>query len=573
LIDRLPTGQIVRAEVIRLLSENLLTLSVPGGSIQAKTDVPVSAGDKLLLEVSRDSQGAASLRLVSRDSISTEPTTPATVAKTGAAGPGALAGDGLADSKLAGLTRAGGAIEQLVRSRPDLAPRIEQLLQQSDQRPTSLGEGIVRLQQDVAQIAQSVPRSTGVSLDPLTAIAGRAVSQLIGEASLADPPSLAATFLNRVVELAQGLESKLARVADPILSATTLTDPRAVTSATAPGQAPTGLPATQAVTAVGSTVGNGAGSPSLPVAAESARAEDLLLKSLPSLDKSVEASPGVIRAAVVSQLAEIAGDAAKSSPNLVVGAGEGKGARAESAPANGDSAAVPSRVDSGASLSTTTAKLDGVAEGNAATTVRGVLDGDLKWQLLELRGKLEAVAQEAPSPTVTASIARTDRLIEQLTSQQLRNVDGLNQYLSVALPIDPKTGVSQAQLQAFYRRSPGGGAPSLDETSRFTVALFLQMTQLGDVLATVTGVEGTVSVSLTAENAEATDRLTRSLDELRSGLGEMGHASAMITVRQRPAVSEVEGDTGGAGTEGLWGDFVEQVPMAVVAGQRLNREA
>jgi hypothetical protein len=197
----------------------------------------------------------------------------------------------------------------------------------------------------------------------------------------------------------------------------------------------------------------------------------------------------------------------------------------------------------------------------------------LKGQLLELRGRLEAVANTSPSPALSASIARTDRLVDQLTTQQLRNVDGLHQYFSVSLPVDPKTGVGQAELQAFYRKSPSGGVPSLDESSRFTVALFLQLSKLGDVMATVTGVDGSVSIAITADDADAADRLRRSLEELRTGLSDVGQAGAMITVRERPRPTLDDTPRAPAGEGDLWEDFIEPTLPADRAGSRLNREA
>jgi hypothetical protein len=564
LIDRFPSGQVIRAEVIRILAENLFTLSIPGGTIQAKSDIPLSPGDQLLLEINRNAPapgqnaGAPQFRLVSQNSTTALPTDGSSlrpVVNNAIANSADLRGAIVVPS-----ARPGGAIDQLAQARPELAPRIEELLRLTDQRPGSLGDGILRLQQDVGRVANSLPRSATVSPDALTSIAGRTVQQLVNSSALSDPPQLAADLLRQYVSLARGFEAKLASADLPSRSSeNSVSSPGLpVASESASTISPTASqtrPLTDSATEP----------PSENLPAPANRAASLLLSALAESNRSSalpgESSPGVISEKPVPLRADLPPAAPKET---LAASKEVALSSRSSDPAASSRASVqdPSIPTEGSPNRT---------DSSGPTTVRGVLDGDLKGQLLELRGKLETVAVQTPSPGVTASIVRTDRLIDQLTSQQLRNVDGLNQYFSVALPIDPATGVSQAQLQAFYRRSSNGGVPTLDDTSRFTVALFLQLTQLGDVMATVTGVEGTVSVSLMAETPEASDRLTRSIDELRGGLAEVGQTGAMITVRPRPLPSEPT--SAGEQAESLWDDFRMEAPLASTAGSRLNREA
>jgi hypothetical protein len=563
-IESLPNGQLVRAEVIRLISDNLLTLSFPGGTVQAKSEVPVSAGDKLLLEVNRDASGTASLRLVTR-----EPSTPdsATVRQAeftvssspAATNQGVPSASDVAVSKLAGLIKPGGAVEQLIRSRPELADRVEQLLQTTAQRPTnSLGESITSLQREVTRLIDQLP-SAGDAKTELQQAVRRVADQLIADRSFADPPKLASNFLNQVVTLAKGLESTLAKVIQ-----------QPSVSIPAPNAAPPTLPTISSVESPARAT--------LPQASVIAPDQVVNRSAIAATTgKSVEQ---ILLSAIQESSSPTSTDStalpiASTSKTNIVGTLAANQVEPQNSP-------VTPLTDSRASAGATTPSPERVTsspifttadkENPLPTTVRGVLDSDLKGQLFELRGRLESLGVDSPSPALSASIARTDKLIEQLTSQQIRNVDGLNQYFSVSLPVDPRTGVSQAQLQAFYRKGSGGTDPTLDDSSRFTVALFLQLSQLGDVLATVTGVEGTVSIGLTAENSSAAEQLSRGLEELRSGLDEIGQAGAMITVRERPMSDETSPTT--SILEGdLWGDFIEPTLHPPAAGSRLNSEA
>ncbi len=399
--------------------------------------------------------------------------------------------------------------------------------------------------------------STGEARTELQQAVRRVADQLIADRSLADPPKLASNFLNQVVALANGLEAKLANVINQpttAILASTVTPPTPDESPVR--DLPTPLP--EVSSNASARIADRSAIPTIT----GQSSEQALLTALQesSSQPSTDSTPALPAANIKSNIASI-----PSSPPIVA---EGSTTvSATDAKATTGPPAVLSESSANSSPAPTPSK-----EATLPTTVRGVLDSDLKGQLLELRGRLESIAVDSPSPAVSASIARTDRLIEQLASQQIRNVDGLNQYLSVALPIDPKTGVSQAQLQAFYRKGEGGRVPSLDDSSRFTVALFLQLSRLGDVLATVTGVEGTVSIALTAENSSAAEHLSRGLDELRLGLDQIGQDGAMITVRERPAL-DLSSLNGSTLSDDLWGDFIEPTLTPATAGSRLDREA
>jgi ribosomal protein L29 len=201
-----------------------------------------------------------------------------------------------------------------------------------------------------------------------------------------------------------------------------------------------------------------------------------------------------------------------------------------------------------------------------SATVRKILDVDLKGQLLELRSQLSTLANSSPdqASTVQQAIARVDQIIDPFAAQQLRNVTGMQQFVHVDLPVDPKSGVEEARLQVFYRQR--GQGTDGDEDDRFTVAILLKLSQLGDVLATVTGIDGTVSVGFTVDRPTAEDPLAASIDELRAGLTEAGHQGAAISVRRRERAS-AEADPG------MWEEFLELEPLGVDAGGRLDRQA
>ncbi len=468
------------------------------------------------------------------------------------------AGD-LAVSKLAGLIKPGGAVEQLIRSRPELADRVEQLLQSNTQRPaSSLGESITSLQREVSRLLDQLP-STGQARTELQQAVRRVADQLIVDRSLADPPKLASNFLNQVVALAKGFESTLANVISPptnSIPANLTTPPSPVVVAAVDPPTPASLPGVSISPLAQSA------NPSIVSAITNQSAEQILLSAIQNSSSPPAADPEA-----ATSVSTLKTNTTPIPATNSVGSANSPTVATTDTKATTVAPAIPAEPSANSPSTSSSSK-----EAPVPTTIRGVLDSDLKGQLLELRGRLESLGVDSPSPTLSASIARTDRIIEQLTSQQIRNVDGLNQYFSVSLPIDPKTGVSQAELQAFYRKGANGSIPSLDDSSRFTVALFLQLSRLGDVLATVTGVEGTVSIALTAENSSAAEQLSRGLEELRSGLDQIGQVGAMITVRERPASTD-DSSTTSTLPDDLWGDFVEPTLTHHSAGSRLDREA
>ena len=201
--------------------------------------------------------------------------------------------------------------------------------------------------------------------------------------------------------------------------------------------------------------------------------------------------------------------------------------------------------------------------------VQASFDGDLKGQLLQLRSHLEALSTRAPEAarSVGQAIEQANVLIDQVTAQQVRNVDGLNQFLYAELPMDPGSGIDEARLHVFYRRP--SATPAGDDPDRFTVALFLDLTKLGEVLAVVTALEGGVNVAFTVESPAVERLLSEDSDSLRAALVAAGQTGATVTVRQAPAPQAERA----VELDDIWNAFVETLPTEDDPGIRLDTEA
>lgn len=582
--NRVPIGQVIQAEVLQALGDGLFKLSIGNSTLTASSQAPLSPGDQLNVETSRDSAGTLSLRLVNQTTISnsktntsppehavtlsiksednTEPSVDAVSARQAAA------------ARLAGLIKPGGPLSQLVSQRPDLAGRIENLIRSTTDRPNSLGSEIETLHRQVDQLPtfQAAAPATKAPIET----ANRLLDQLLGKNALDNPKQLAETLANRLTGLARGLEATIAKTSqtsstlpDPIpprdvpLSPTATSDPpRSVST-----QAESGAPTSNIPSAVRAAV-----------AEESLKLTSTLISEDPATtpaSSEITSNRTPVTSGTNNQPASIVEESIQ--PSLSKGAIAITGSAKETGTPTvtdggklllGGSSIAKS--DKGDSL---TPILDGTTTGSK-TLLQGVFDGDLKGQLLELRSQLAAsAAPQAETPTATQqAIQRTDMLINQVTGQQLRNLDGLNQYLHVQLPMDPKTGIQDAHLQVFYRQQGGRAEMTAEEADRFTVALFLNMSKLGNVLATVTGVDGTVSIGFTVDSAATKKTLDLSTDELRSGLEAAGYDGAMITVREM-AKPSMPVETNPSSDDELWDEFVAQTPLSSEAGARLDQEA
>ncbi|MFO0944555.1 MAG: flagellar hook-length control protein FliK [Planctomycetota bacterium] len=243
--------------------------------------------------------------------------------------------------------------------------------------------------------------------------------------------------------------------------------------------------------------------------------------------------------------------------------------QAAATPANSPTVLVEGNVpaESGAVATNGDAKVQS-SVGHLPQVIRGTFDGDLKGQLLELRTHLESLAanrQEVPQ-AIQQAITRVDSMLQQVTAQQVRNLQGLNQYLYAELPVDPRTGIQEARLQVFYRNQ--GSTPKTKDPDRFTVALFLNLSKLGDVSAVVSGVDRAVTVGFSVEDPKVASMLEGQSQLLRDSLVRSGHAGATVTVRHT-----TKEDVQRSGDDPLWSQFLEIQPKDGDPGSRLNAEA
>lgn len=235
------------------------------------------------------------------------------------------------------------------------------------------------------------------------------------------------------------------------------------------------------------------------------------------------------------------------------------------------SAANSKQIDEAA---TATAKETAAKSSEAASTsksnalIQRTFEGDLKGQLLELRSQLHQLSeQNLGNNSLQQAISRTDTLLEQVTAQQVRNLDGLNQFVYADIPVDPKTGIQEARLQVFYRNRHRGNGGSGSEVDRFTIAMFLNMTRLGDVMTVVSSIEGSLSVGFTVGDEAAEQLLAEHSQGLREALSAAGHPAATVTVRR------TTNEAASAGVDENWDEFLSLPLPPSSSGQRLNSEA
>lgn len=527
-VSSLTPGEVLQAQVIRSLGSNLFEINLGGKGVVTASGTSLKPGQVLTLQVSANGEGAPSLRVLTladgrvaqvsqQNLVAIENSLAANAAavemfsngSTGAvvgqpevislATPNASAPAGEPiPSALAKLIEPDGPLAQLLANRPDLAGRVQSLLQQATAPPdgSGLGDQIVHLAQQLARLAPATTTALGQS--PLGQVASRLLGQLVPPELFADPAALADSIIARAPSLAGGLEATLAKLDQPVVAIE--------------------------------------GTP------------------LPAKDARPPLPPIKVDAAAVLD-AKSRDPTAPPAPNAV----ESQAMKSSDTPAPPTTAQVPEAAP----------RADLVAP---PAVVRGVLEGDLKAQLLDLRGRLESVAQQSGPVGASAQQAlhRTDALIDQITAQQIRNVDGLNQYAHLELPVDPRTGISDARLQVFYRRRgmSGGGADQPDD--RFTVALFLNMSKLGDVMAVVTKVDEAVSVAFTVEDPTVRKVIADARDELRGALIAAGHDGATITVRQPAPKAEAAREDS---SDEAWESFLAAPPRSVAPGDRLDLRA
>lgn len=547
LLSRLSPGDILQAKVVNALGNNLFSLNIAGGEFTTSSKTPLSPGQQLTLQVTSNPNGQPNLRVVtltegtiagpsSRPSITglenqqasrtlesavtgQIPTTgslpadtagrllngipSATLASSGKAStsePAVLVqlqslasqlteppGNGAEtiSPRLAKLLQPGGPVARLVSERPDLAPRIEELLRVIQQRPSGLGQEIEQL---VNQLSQVLRSSTPQAQTEIRTTQDRLVSQLFDPTTLERPEQLARQLADRIGQWARGFEGTLARE----LSAT---NAGVLANATVPREAS-------------------------PVDPGAARGISLGIPD--STENHARNSARLPASASISVDADLANTAAKSP----------------------------------------------AVSSNSAQVIRGTFEGDLKGQLLELRGQLEALGgnrQDVPQ-AIQQAIARVDTMLSQVTAQQIRNLQGLNQYLYAELPVDPRTGIQEARLQVFYRNQ--GSTPKPVDADRFTVALFLSLSKLGDVAAVVSGVDRAVTVGFTVDDPTVAGLLESQGQLLRDSLVKSGHVGATVTVRQ-----SIKESLPRASDDPVWAEFIEVLPGAGDPGAQLDAEA
>lgn len=603
-LPRLVPGQLMRVQVLQALGNDLFLLNVRGSEVVGSSSTGLTPGDVLTVQAATTADGQANIQLLSTrtgaladvagrpDVTGLENQQPvdaqarilllresglpakAGAAATQATSPPPLAAETAAQAargplpaELAALIRPDGPVARLLAQRPDLAPRIEQLLSQLLDRPEGLGPQL----QALADQLGVVSRSAGAGSPPnLEAAQGRLLGQLLSPELLDHPEQLAQALANRLAPLARGLESAISRLAGsgspppatagqaastaqaahPTAGQSVLSNPLSSAPATlARGERPVpgGPIAGGAATSPGGTVAQGtpaaSGSPAAqpgptPIAAGNSPSVPTELTALRPPVAASQAPTG--QAAVAPDAAGISQLVGERPVSVLAGA--------QSAPAA--SAPPPAEPEF------------------AGTLVRGVFEGDLKGQLLELRTQLQGLAtsQADPSPSLQQAIARVDLLMNQVAAQQVRNIDGLNQFLYVELPVHPRSGIEEARLQVFYRKR-GRGEP-MSNSERFTVAVFLTLSRLGEVLAVVTGLGEAVTVGFTVDDPLVEQLLVDQSDDLRDGLARAGHAGATVTVRRKPEPAPESP----AANDDLWRLFLESQPTENRPGARLDAE-
>lgn len=573
-LARLAPGDIIKAEVLQSLGNGLFSLGLGGFEITASSTAPLTIGQRLTLQVNSNdngqpalhvltltddkvagvaskpnvtgfdhtgvsealarsaAQGATPSRSTRQESIVSPNRTPE-VATTASRGEPAVLVElrslatvfALSDTpeperslgRLENLVKPDGPVARLLAARPDLAPQLELLLREIQERPGSLGGGIDEL---ATQLSRLVEGGGAAKQGPLANAPVRLLSQLFGSTDLEQPAQLAQQLSERLGSLARGLEANLARTvaaAEPKLANAIAPVVSGPPTDPAPANA-TLLAPTDALRA--------------PLPPPSTDNEEVAPRPTPS--------PAFAAPAVESNRIPLPDGSKAGSFGASFSAAD---------PGQGPASAAPS----------------------AGQLVRGTFEGDLKGQLLELRSQLGALAADRPDASASAAqaVARVDALLNQITAQQVRNVEGLNQYFYAELPLDPRTGIREARLQVFYREQSASARPA--NSDRFTVALFLNLSRLGDVLAVVSQVDQAVTVGFTVEDPRVMELLDNESAALREILVRSGHAGATVTVRQPAPAAEKASAARAA--DPLWESFLDARPLEGDPGGRLDREA
>lgn len=513
-LAKLAPGQIIRAQVIRSLGDGLFSLNLRGAEVVTASSTPLTPGQLLTLQVNTAGQGQTTLHVVT-----------------------------LVDGQVAAASARPDAAGLEHQALPDQAAT-RQLL---DQLATPVG---ATTGQPILSTSGGLTESLALAAKLPPTVAERLPAELL------DPAGPLARLIERRPELGQRIGQLIAQFADrgvgigPQISR--LADQLdAVLRASAPARE-SSLPETRS-----RLIDQLFGADMLERPEELAR---VLADRLGQLARGLE---GNLSRALSAELTRGRLSASElATVNTPVPATAKSEVAADKAPISRDH-------EAGVGISP---KPDGerapaVQQGaqSDARIVRGVFDGDLKGQLGQLRGQLESLERHGggPEATIQPALAKVDQLLDQVTSRQIHNLEGLNRYLHVDLPIDPRTGIRDARLEVFYRQSGGSGAQNSD---RFTVAMFLNLSKLGDVLAVLTEIDKFVTVGFTVEDESAARLLESNSDLLRGALGKAGHAGASVVVRRAP-------QKGDAMSDPIWHEFLDLVPQPRDAGQKLNQHA
>jgi hypothetical protein len=590
---RLIPGEILQARVVRVLESGLFAINIRGGEVIASSTRPLSAGQVLTLQVARAHDGRPTLvqvvttaegqiaQAISPESLpanaaisqlSSSQNLPAATGSTPVAPRAAVAAESHASSTdssdafnastsatstrssdniaraVADLVRPEGFVAQFLRDRPDLAARVAHLLGLIANRPPSIGTALAQLVDD---LGRAFAANTRLSTSAAAEASPRFATRLIPAELFEHPGALADFLATRLAGLVRGFEANATRqLAQASPSPSPPNSPQ-------PGSVPASVSAVDSAVPSASVhvsqslqVGGAgtAGRPATPTASVAREATltgeafDAATGGRTNQQTSTATSPADVN---------VSANTAPSTTTIRLAA-------SDRALQPGVTVARESAVSAIAETVSNRPTAD-------AKVVPETIEQDLKGQLLQLRAELNASAGEttSASASIRQAIGRADQLLEQITAQQVRNVDGHNQYFYVELPVDPRSGVSEARLQVFYRQTARDHRSS--ELDPFTVALFLNLASLGDVLAVVTGIGPAVSVAFTVEHSAIESLLAAHAEELRSALVSAGHSAATVTVRRLyPSDREV------AFTDSLWDLFLNVEPRPGEPGGRLD---
>ena len=148
----------------------------------------------------------------------------------------------------------------------------------------------------------------------------------------------------------------------------------------------------------------------------------------------------------------------------------------------------------------------------------------------------------------------------------------LNQYFYTEIPVDPNSGIEEARLQVFYRGKNRQTVSNDDD--KFTVAVFLNMSALGDVVSVISAYENAVAVQFTVENELAAGLLESQAETLRTALVEAGHSGATVAIRQsQPDAAGALPQAADDNENELWEEFLDTRPQDGRSDYRLDLEA